>query len=381
MIYLDNAASTPCLESVMAAMRDANGTWSNVHRGLHAYAEATTDRFEDARGQVADFIGADISEIVFTSGTTDSINMVACGLEHLIEPGDDILVTVMDHHSNLVPWQALAQRTGARLRVLPVTFDGSFDFAAYHFVLNKRTKIVAFPAVSNVLGTVNPVAKIVQIAHETGALTVVDAAQSVPNILQNVHRMDVDFLAFSGHKLHGPTGVGVLYVRDSNLLAPTRFGGGMVTNVTEDSYITRSGLEGLEAGTPPIQQAIGLGEACWYWDQLDMHEVRQHIKALTYEAYSRLEATPGIHILGPPRDKRISIISFTVEGIHPHDVAALLSEHGIAVRAGHHCALPLHRALGIPASVRVSFSYFNTSDDIDALILALENIQRTFKTP
>jgi len=218
------------------------------------------------------------------------------------------------------------------------------------------------------------VAKITQMAHEAGALVMVDAAQWVPQIPTNVHTLDVDFLAFSGHKMHGPTGVGVLYTKDARRLTPSRYGGGMVANVTDDSFTMKCGSQRLEAGTPPIQQAIGLGEACWYWDQLGMENVYQHVKTLTYVAYSKMKGIPGINILGPSKYRR-GIISFTVDGIHPHDVAAYLASRDIAVRAGHHCALPLHRALGISSSTRVSFSWFNTGDEIDALINALRTIK------
>jgi cysteine desulfurase/selenocysteine lyase len=377
VIYLDNAASTPCLKSVMTAMHDANREWSNVHRGLHPYAEATTKRYEAARCQVADFIQADPEEIVFTSGTTDSLNMVARGL---IGHGDTIVVTEMDHHSNIVPWQSVAWEKGGSVKVMPVQ-NGELDLDYLAGVLQSRPKVLAFPVVSNVLGTVNPVAKIARMAREKGVITVVDAAQSVPHIQHYVHNMEVDFLAFSGHKMHGPTGIGVLYARKDRIndLTPYRLGGGMVTDVTQGDHLLKQGRQKLEAGTPPIQQAIGLGEACRYWSDVGMDYVHRHVEALTREAYARLEAQPGINILGPPANKRIGIISFTVDGIHAHDVAALLGERGIAIRAGYHCALPLHRALGITASARVSFSYFNGRHEIDALINDLTDIQETFK--
>jgi cysteine desulfurase/selenocysteine lyase len=371
MIYLDNAASTPCLTSVMDAMRDANSTWSNVHRGLHPYAEATTERYEEARNQVADFIKAEPAEIVFTSGTTDAINMVAQGL---VQHGDHVLVTQMDHHSNIVPWLHAAGQVGGSVDMVPLV-DGELDIDYLRTALERKPKVLAFPAVSNVLGTINPVATICRMADEHDVFTVVDAAQSVQHTPTNVHALDADFLAFSGHKLHGPTGVGVLYVKDFASLRPTRFGGGMVSNVTDDNFTMKRGYQGLEAGTPPIQQAIGLGEACWYWNQLGMEKVYEHVAALTYEAYSRMKAIPGINILGPTGHRRLGIISFTVDGMHPHDVAAYLASQDIAIRAGHHCALPLHRALGIPCSTRVSFSWFNNGDEIDFLILALRGLK------
>ncbi len=377
MIYLDNAASTPCLDTAWDAMQDANNEWSNVHRGLHHYAEATTNRYEEARGQVADFIGADPEEIVFTSGTTDSLNMVAYGLGLL--PGDTIVVTQMDHHSNRVPWQEIAQRRGCQLRIVPVV-NGELDLDYLGRVLRERPRVVAFPGVSNVLGTINPAPEIIRMAHEAGAITVMDAAQSVPHFSHDVHSLGVDYMAFSGHKLHGPTGVGVLYGRPAFLrsLKPSRYGGGMLVDVADHSFVMKPGYQKLEAGTPPIQQAIGLGAACQYWNDIGMDSVFEHAWDLTKEAYTKLEAQPGVTILGPAADKRVGIISFTVDGIHAHDVAALLAKYDIAVRAGHHCALPLHRALGITSSVRVSFSQFNGRQEIDFFIQALTDIQGSF---
>ncbi len=377
MIYLDNAASTPCLDTAWDAMRDANNEWSNVHRGLHHYADATTNRYEEARRQVAGFIGADPEEIVFTSGTTDSLNMVAYGLGLL--PGDTIVATRMDHHSNLVPWQEIAQRRGCHLRIVPVR-DGELDLDYLERGMREQPRVVTFPAVSNVLGTINPAPQIIKMAHKVGAITVMDAAQSVPHFQHDVRDLGVDFMAFSGHKMHGPTGVGVLYGRQTplKLLKPTRYGGGMVSDVSRHSFRVKPGYQKLEAGTPPIQQAIGLGAACQYWIDIGMGLVYQRVGALTQQAYCQLEAMPGVHVLGPPKDKRIGIVSFTVDGIHAHDVAALLGEYGVAVRAGHHCALPLHQALGIPASTRASFSHFNKWHEINFLTEALVRIQNRF---
>jgi cysteine desulfurase/selenocysteine lyase len=307
------------------------------------------------------------------------LNIVAQGLD--INPWDAIMVTEMDHHSNLVPWYKVAHEKNCRLLNVPVK-DGELDMEVFEGMLRQHPKVVAFPAVSNVLGTVNPVAKLTRMAHEVGAYVVVDAAQAMASIPVDVHSMDVDFLAFSGHKMHGPTGVGVLYAKEKliDTLKPSRFGGGMVANVTRESFIVKNGHHRLEAGTPPISQAIGLGEVCRYWNTEDMRGVHQTVKALTYEAYDRLSAMPGIHVVGPPRHKRIGIVSFTVEGIHAHDVASLLADGGIAVQGGHHCAIPLHRALGVNSTVRASFSYFNESEDIDELVKGLKDIQDNWRT-
>lgn len=372
MIYLDNAASTPCLDCVMDAMRDANSQWSNVHRGLHRYAEYTTDRFEEARDRVAEFIGAGSNEIAFTSGTTDSLNMVANGLG--LVSGDTVVVTQMDHHSNILPWQAL----GCRVFYAPLV-DGLLDLDRFMHLLHKhRPKVVAFPSVSNVLGTMNPVDEITRMAHKVGAIAVLDAAQGALTRIHDVCCMEIDYMAFSGHKLHGPTGVGVLYGRNLNRLKPSRYGGGMVTDVGPSGFTIMLAPQKLEAGTPPIQQAIGLGAACRYWDEIGQVNVRKRVWQLTAYAYRRLDNLPGVHILGPSIESRIGIISFTVDGIHAHDVAALLNERDIAIRAGHHCALPLHRVLGITASARISFSYFSTRDEIDAFIQSLKEIQESF---
>lgn len=372
MIYLDNAASTPCLDCAMDAMQDVNQHWSNVHRGLHRYADIVTTKYEEARERVANFIGADTDEIVFTSGATDSLNMVANGLE--LNSGDCVVVTQMDHHSNILPWMA----QGCKVEMVKVV-DGKLDLNHLNTLLKKHPKVVAFPAVSNVLGVVNPVDIIAEMAHEKGAMVVVDAAQSAPNIPTDVRHSDIDFLAFSGHKLHGPTGVGVLYVRKDNFerLKPSRYGGGMALDV-RDTFAIRTGYHGLEAGTPPIQQAIGLGAACQFWEKRGMHHVDYQILNRTSKAYTKLESLPYVEVLGPSVRERTGIISFTFDGIHAHDVAALLNEKDIAVRAGHHCAQPLHDALGIKASVRVSFSYFNKMEDIDALIDSLKEIKEGF---
>jgi len=375
MIYFDNAASTPCLDCVMDAMDDANREWSNVHRSFHRYAEGTTKRFEEARGQVADFIGAEPDEIVFTSGTTDSLNMVANGL---IKRGDHVLVTRMDHHSNIIPWQA----TGACVEMVPLCRDG-LDWCCLESMLKKRPRVFAFPAVSNVLGTVLPVDKLVRMAHTHGVTTVVDAAQSVPHTRTNVKESGADFLAFSGHKMHGPTGIGVLYGRKPciNSLKPFRYGSGMVTNVGDGVYNLREDFRRLEAGTPPIQQAIGLGRACQYWSEYGMDRVQRHISSLTFYAYRKLRALPGVNVLGLSRTHgRIGIISFTVDGIHAHDIAALLGERNIAIRGGHHCAIPLHKSLGIQSSARISFAPHNDVDEIDFFIKALTDIQNYFAT-
>ncbi len=378
MIYLDHAASTHCPSHVQHVMAQAAQEYSNVHRGLHRYAEATTDRYEGARSKVARFIHAKPEEIAFTHGTTESINLVARGLEDHVKAGDEILVTVAEHHSNLVPWQALAKRHGARVRVLPLTRVGKFDHAAYHFALNGRTKIVAFPVASNVLGTRFPVAKIVAEAHMAGALVMADAAQSIAHFPHNVKSMGVDFMAFSGHKMYGPTGVGVLYVHEELIdrLEPTFYGGGMDLEVTENDFAYSVSARMFEAGTPPILQAVGLGAAVDYISRDWPMRVRKEHE-LTRYAYAQL-THHDMAVIGPGLGDRVPLISFNVPDVHPHDIATLLDKRGIAVRAGHHCAAPLHKSLGLNGSVRASFNFTNTREQIDKMLRVLQRIQSAF---
>ena len=378
MIYFDHAASTYCPLGVQHAMAEATHEYGNVHRGLHRYAEATTERYEGARAKVAEFIGADPTEIAFTHGTTESINLVARGLENYVKAGDEIIVTVAEHHSNLVPWQALAKRRGAQVRVLPLSLTGKFSDAAFHFALNGRTKIVAFPVASNVLGTRFPVAKIVSQAHEAGALVVADAAQSIAHFPHNVKSMGVDFMAFSGHKMYGPTGVGVLYIRDELIdqMEPTYYGGGMDLEVTETDFAYPVASRMFEAGTPPILQAIGLGAAVDYVSGRWLPRIQQE-QELIRHAHTKLTAN-GLTILGPGPADRVPLISFNLPDIHPHDVATLLDRRGIAVRAGYHCATPLHQRLGLNGTVRASFNFENTKDQIDEMVAVLKRIHTSF---
>jgi cysteine desulfurase/selenocysteine lyase len=373
MIYFDHAASTRIPDYVWDVMREANDEYGNVHRGIHRYAEKTTERFETARSKVANFINADPDEVVFTSGTTASINMVARGLERYIKPDDEIAVTEMEHHSNLIPWQELANRTGATLISIP--FDEKGDIPNVSNYLSDRTRILAFPVVSNVLGTHNPVGHFVKVAAERGAITVADAAQSVAHIPTDVKQMGVDFLAFSGHKMYGPTGVGVLYGRRDQLkmLEPMCYGGGMVSNVTQRSCVYPINHRMHEAGTPPILQAIGLGAATDYirfekgWHKIRAIENDLLMYARHWLSAHKIKTLGQSKYCGP-------LVSFNVDDVHPHDVAAILDESGIAVRAGHHCAQPLHTQLGLKASVRASFNFTNMASEIDAMIQVLLRI-------
>lgn len=373
MIYFDHAASTKVPDYVWDVMRVANNEYSNVHRGIHKYAEKTTERYEAARSTVANFINAETDEVVFTSGTTESINMIARGLERFIKPEDEIVVTEMEHHSNLIPWQELANRTGAMLKSIPFDENGEILDVSNYF--SDRTRIFAFPVVSNVLGTHNPVEHFVKVAAEREIITVADAAQSVAHMPTDVKQMGVDFLAFSGHKMYGPTGVGVLYGRRDQLnrLEPMCYGGGMVSHVTQRSCVYPISHRMLEAGTPPILQAIGLGAATDYIRfEKGWHYIHLFEEDLFDYARDRLIA-PNIKILGQSKYCGL-LISFNVDGVHAHDVAAILDEHDIAVRAGHHCAQPLHTKLGLKASVRASFNFSNMEYEIDDMIHVLSRL-------
>jgi len=379
MIYFDHAASTCPPDCVWDAMRDASDQYGNVHRGIHRNSEVTTEAYEDARARLASFIGAQVNEVAFTSGTTASINLIARGLERLIKPDDEILVTRMEHHSNLAPWQALAFRTGAKLRSIDINHPGELNMSSLHFNLNGRTKIVAFPVVSNVLGTINPVKEIVEHAKDYKAITVADAAQSVAHGPTDVKDMGVDFLAFSGHKMYGPTGIGVLYGQEDMMaqLQPTFVGGGMLSGVSQENSSHEVCNRMFECGTPPILQAIGLGRAVEYILGTSWTRIQKQEKRLTKYAYEALSQY-GADIIGPTGD-RAPLISFNIGSIHAHDVAAILDEHGIAVRAGHHCAQPLHRKLGLKASVRASFSFTNLEWEIEDMITAIHKVHMLMK--
>ncbi len=384
LIYLDNAATTQRPRQVIQAIVDTyEKHYANVHRGIHWLSDQSTDLFEEARGKLQAFIGAAArEEIIFTHGTTESINLVARAWgDANLKPGDEILLTEMEHHSNIVPWQQAAARTGAIVRFLPITDDGQLDLAALDRFLTPRTRMVAVAAISNVLGTINPVGQIIAAAHRIGALTLVDAAQSVPHQKTDVQALGADFLVFSGHKMLGPTGVGVLYGRRELLEAMPPFlgGGSMIRRVTAAGFEPAELPAKFEAGTPPIVSAIGLGAAIDYLNQLGIDAIHAHERALCIRAHEVLSSIAGLKFLGPPPERKSGIVSFTLERVHAHDVAQLLDRQGIAVRAGHHCAMPLHKRLGISASTRASFYFYNTPAEIDQLATAIEEIKRLFR--
>lgn len=396
LVYLDNAASTQRPRQVIQAMVDVyENDYANIHRGIHTLAERSTELYEAARAKVARFIGAaSPQEIIFTSGTTAGINLVARSWgDANLRPGDEILVTEMEHHSNLVPWHQLAQRTGAVIRWIPLTDDGRLTLDGLDQLIGPRTRLVAVAAVSNVLGTINPLAEIIRRARDVGAVVLVDGAQSVPHQKTDVAALDCDFLAFSGHKMLGPSGVGVLYGKLGLLekMPPFLGGGGMIRSVWVDRFEPASlGDDNdprparFEAGTPPIVPAIGLAAAIDYLDRVGLDAIHQHERFLTQRAHRLLHAVPGLRMLGPEPELKGGIVSFVLADtelrpIHGHDVAERLDRHGVAVRASHHCAEPLHRRYGLDATVRASFYFYNTPEEIDRLAEALHETRHAFQ--
>ena len=384
LVYLDNAATTQKPRQVIDALTRLYETqYANVHRGLHTLSELSTELYEDARETVQRFIHARRScEVIFTGGTTASINLVARSWgDARVQAGDEILLTEMEHHSNIVPWQQLAARTGCKLKFLPITDEGLLRLDLLDACLSERTRLVAVTAASNVLGTINPIAEITRRAHEAGALVLVDGAQSVPHETTDVQQWDVDFLAFSGHKLLGPSGVGVLYGRESLLEAMPPFlgGGSMIHRVTLDGFEPARLPEKFEAGTPPIAPVVGLAVAIRYLEQVGLSRIRAHERLLTLRTHELLQDIEGLRLLGPAPDKKGGIVSFVVRGTQPYDVAMALDEQGVAVRMGHHCAMPLHQRLGLATSVRASFYLYNTRDEVDQFVEALRVAWRVLR--
>ena len=394
LVYLDSGATSQrprqVLDAERAFLEQHNAA---VHRGAHQLAEEATDAYESARARVAAFIGADPSEIVFTKNATEGINLVAYAMSNAsirtglgpeserfaLSDGDEIVVTELEHHANLVPWQELCRRTGARLRWYPVTDEGRLDLDALE--LTERTRLVAFAHQSNVLGTVTPVAELVRRAREVGALVLLDACQSVPHQPVNVTALGVDFAVFSGHKMLGPSGIGVLYGRTELLEAMPPFltGGSMIELVRMEGSTYAPPPQRFEAGVPMTSQAVGLAAACDYLTAVGMDKVAAHEAELTRRALEALAEVPGVRIIGPTTTRdRGGAVSFVVDGIHAHDVGQVLDDRGIAVRVGHHCAWPLHRRFGVPATVRASFALYNTLDEVDALVEGVQAAREFF---
>jgi cysteine desulfurase/selenocysteine lyase len=395
LVYLDSAATSQKPNAVI----DAEATYyrehnAAVHRGAHMLAEESTAAYEGARDTVAAFVGASASEIVFTRNATEALNLLAYAVGNAslhppgdlpvdprlrIGPGDEVCVTEMEHHANLVPWQELCRRTGATLRWVPLLPDGTLDLAALDDLVTERTKVLSFVHQSNVLGTLTPVSLLRERAREVGALVFLDACQSVPHRPIDVRALDVDAVAFSGHKMLGPTGIGVLWARRALLegMPPVLTGGSMIRTVTMERSTYAPPPQRFEAGTPPIGPAVGLAAACDYLSGLGMDAVERHVSRLTQTALEALSAVPGVRVLGPAGD-RGPVVAFTVDGIHPHDLAQVLDSEGVAVRAGHHCAVPLHRVMGVQSSTRASFAVYNDDSDVAALVDAVHRARRFF---
>lgn len=396
LVYLDSGATAQRPRAVIDAEVDfVTRTNSAVHRGAHTLAAEATELFEDARATVAAFVGAAPDQLVWTSGATAGLNLVAYAIgnasagrglpasaRHALEPGDEIVVTESEHHANLIPWQELAARTGAMLRHVPVHDDGTLDLDAAASLVGARTRVVAFPHVSNVLGIVNPVSALVDLARGVGALTVMDACQSAPHLPLDLPALAVDLAVFSGHKMLGPNGVGGLYGRTEVLeaLPPFLTGGSMITTVTLDRAEYLPPPQRFEAGTQPVSQAIALAAAVRYLDRIGMDAVHAHEARLERRLREGLRGIPGIRLLGDAAQgvDRVALAAFDVSGVHAHDVGQFLDARGIAVRVGHHCAQPLHRRFGLTASVRASASVFTTDDDVDALLDAVSGVRAFF---
>jgi cysteine desulfurase/selenocysteine lyase len=381
LIFLDSAASAQKPRAVLEAMdRLYRWCYANVHRGLYCLSEESTCCYEDTRDKVAAFIGAGArEEIVFTRNATEGINLVAYSWGRAnLKPGDRILLTEMEHHANIVPWQLLAQEKGAELVYLPITDDGLLALERLDHLLDERVRLVALTMMSNVLGTVNPVADVIRRAHAVGARVLLDGAQAVAHMPVDVQALDCDFLAFSAHKLCGPTGIGVLYGRRALLeeMPPFLGGGEMIRRVDWHSSTWNDLPWKFEAGTPAIVEAAGLGAALDYLRRLTLEAIAVHEHRLVAYALERLGALDGLRIVGPSAERRGGLVAFTFRGIHPHDLAYMLNAEGIAVRAGHHCAQPLHRRLGLSATTRASFYLYNTRDEVDRLAEALELVAR-----
>lgn len=384
VVYLDSTASTLKPKPVIERLADFYlHHYANIHRGIHMLAEEATEAYEQARRKVADFIGArEPEEIVFVRNTTEAINLVAKSWgKAFLQPGDTVLITEMEHHANIVPWHQLAEEKGIRVGFVPITDEGRLDMEAFIRLLEEKPKLVAFAHMSNVTGVVNPVAKLTRLAHEAGARVLVDGAQAAPHFPVNVQDLDVDFYAFSGHKMLGPSGIGVLYARKELLEAMPPFlgGGGMIRQVTKEGFIPAELPAKFEAGTPAIAEAVGLAAAIDYLTGIGWEAITAHERALGAYLLPRLLEVPGLRLLGPhTMEDRGAVFAFWLDSAHPHDIAEVLNHYGVAVRAGHHCAQPLHQRFGVPASTRASLYIYNTTEDLDRFLETLHRVVRMF---
>jgi cysteine desulfurase/selenocysteine lyase len=382
LVYLDNAATTQKPQSVIDAVRSFyERDCANVHRGVHALSQRATVAYESARSAIKKHLGAkDSREIVFTRGTTEAINLVAASfVRPRLQAGDEVLISAMEHHSNIVPWQLLCEERDATLKVIPIDDDGDIILEEYEGLLSERTRIVALVYVSNALGTVNPVQHMIEMAHDRGVPVLLDGAQAVPHLTVDVTELDCDFFAFSAHKVYGPTGIGALYGKRSHLLemVPYQSGGDMILSVSFDETLYNEPPHRFEAGTPNIEGAIGLATALAYIEDLGLEAIGAHEQRLLAEATERVTGIKGVRLIGSARN-RAGALSFVMDKIHPHDVGTILDTEGIAVRAGHHCAQPVMQRYNVSATVRASFGVYNTSSEIDALVRGLVKAREVF---
>ncbi len=382
LVYLDNAASSQMPQQVIDRLvRYQRTQHANIHRAVHTLSEIATAEYEEARRKLARFINArEEREVIFTSGTTEAINLAMHGYgRKFIGAGDEIILTTLEHHSNIVPWQMLAEENGARIRVVPIDDAGELLIDDYEKLFNEHTKLVGVAHVSNALGTVNPVKRIIAFARARGVPVLVDGAQAAPHMKVDVQDLDCDFYAFSGHKLCGPTGIGILYGKAALLerMQPFKGGGDMILSVTFEKTTYNVIPQKFEAGTPPIAAAIGLGAAVDYLSGIGMDAIAAHEHALLDYATAQLRGMPGVRIIGTARDKA-AVLSFALAGVHPHDVGTLLNQDGVAVRTGHHCAQPVMQRFKVPATSRASFAFYNTLAEVDALVAGIRNVQKVF---
>jgi len=382
LVYLDNAATTQKPLAVIDAVRTFyERDCSNVHRGVHLLSQRATVAYEQARTTIKNHIGAaDSREIVFTRSTTEGINLVAASfVRPRLEAGDEVLISTMEHHSNIVPWQLLCEERGATLKVIPIDDDGDIILEEYERLLSERTKIVGVVHVSNALGTINPVAKMIELAHARGVPVLIDGAQALPHLSVDVRELDCDFFVCSAHKAYGPTGIGALYGKREHLMemVPYQGGGDMILSVSFEGTTFNEPPHRFEAGTPNIEGAIGFAAALHFVDSLGLDNIADHETQLLAEATEKVLALPGVRLIGSARHKA-SVLSFVMEGVHPHDIGTILDSEGVAVRAGHHCAQPVMARYGLSATVRASFAPYNTSQEIDALVAGLEKVREVF---
>ncbi len=382
LIFLDNAASSQMPKPVMERwLQYQSSQHANIHRAVHYLSETATAEYEAARRKLRAFINAkEEREVIFTSGTTESINLVAHAWGRpFLRAGDEIILTTLEHHSNIVPWQMVAQQKGATIRVVPVNDRGELQIDDYRGLFNANTRLVGVTHVSNALGTINPVREMIEIAHGHGVPVLVDGAQAAPHLAVDVQALDCDFYAFSGHKLCGPTGIGVLYGKAALLesMQPFKGGGDMILSVTFEKTTYAPIPAKFEAGTPPIAAAITLGAAVDYLTGIGMDRIAAHETDLLEHATAQVGRLPGVRIIGTA-EKRAAVLSFVIDGVHPHDVGTLLNEEGIAIRTGHHCAQPVMQRFRVPATSRASFAFYNTRDEVDALVAGIRNVQKVF---